>query len=180
MNKVKKYKPLKRKGILFGLRKEQMARVIETDIHKRIQIEEITKGNIKKIEEIRGKSIADEVEKLIALNQIGVLITVEGEIAGHAICALPPSKEGAFLVRNSAYIHFCYVKDCWRGHNLYPLMLQELICICQKRYGITTFTIMTSCDNYSSQKGLVKVGFQFLKEYKYIEWWRFIWHKIIL
>lgn len=175
---LKSFFPVKHEGFLFSLNSNTKLSDVMTDIKEDIEIKEVSINSYFEIKAIREDSVVESFRQKIMENQLCVYIYVNDRVVGHAACVLPGNREGAFSVRKSAYLHFCYVVSEWRGHNLYPMMLQKLMSICMKRYNVSEFSIMTSKDNISSQKGLKKVGFQFCKEFRYIEWWRFVWPRI--
>ncbi|WP_138261925.1 GNAT family N-acetyltransferase [[Clostridium] hylemonae] len=179
LNKINKYLPHIKRGILFYLN-QGMEVEVDTDLKSILRIEVVTDDICGDVCAVRNKNVQYAFENMVHKGQVCVFAYVDGQIAGHAACVLPDNKEGAFVVKNSAYIHYCYVDSRYRGHNIYPLMLHQIIKICKSKKGIQRFTIMTSRENIPSQLGLKKVGFTFWKNYCYIEWWRFIWKKVMV
>ncbi|KMZ53644.1 GNAT family N-acetyltransferase [Dorea sp. D27] len=177
MNKIYKYLPHIKRGIIFYL--DQGTKVeVDSNLKPRLRIETVTNHMCKDVCAVRNKNVQYAFENMVSKGQVCVFAYVDGRMAGHAACVLPHNIEGAFKVKNSAYIHYCYVDSKYRGNNIYPLMLKYLIETCSTDKDIMKFTITTSFDNRPSQLGLKKVGFSYLKRYYYVEWWKFKWKKI--
>lgn len=177
MNKIYKFLPHIKRGMLFYLN-QGMKVDVDTDLKPHLRIELVKEDMCNDVCAVRNENVQRAFENMVRKGQVCVFAYVDGRIAGHAACVLPDNMEGAFRVKKSAYIHYCYVDSKHRGHNIYPLMLQQIIRICNSEQNIQRFTMMTSRENIPSQHGLKKVGFAFLKNYWYIEWWRFIWKKV--
>jgi len=157
-----------------------MINKVHSDLEMSLRIEAATEEKCEDICSIRNRNVMCAFQNMIREGQICIFAYIGDKAVGHAACVLPDTIVGAFHVKNSAYIHYCYVEPKYRGHNIYPLMLCQLIKICEMEKNIQRFTIMTSKENISSQQGLKKVGFIFWKNYCCIEWWRLLWKKVLV
>lgn len=177
MMMLKKLKIHRIKGNLYELKKRDFI-TVPSKISEGYKVGFLSDGE--GVELIRDNSVKVAFQRMEREGQICAGAYIDGRLVGHASCILPEKDHGAFKVRKSAYIHYCYVSPEYRGYNIYPSLLSWIIQKVIKEYGIERLTITTVEDNVSSQKGLKKVGFQFVRKYSYIEWWRFIWKRIVV
>lgn len=177
LNRIRMLKVLKIKGFLYEVRPEWFIPV-ETSLKEKIEICPIKDG--RDVEQLRDIQVKNAFEKMKKNGQICIGAYVNGKLAGHAACILPEIEYGPFRVKESAYIHYCYVDPEWRGFGIYPNMLSWIVKMVLDKYHIPRVTITTSEENVASQNGLKKIGFRFVRKYTYIEWWRIIWKKIVV
>ena len=177
LNKIQRLKMSKVKGFLYEVRLEWFV-PIKTKLNEKVTICPIKDG--KGVELFRNERVKDAFQKMEKSGQICIGAYIDGKLVGHAACILPEKEFGSFKVKNSAYIHYCYVDPQWRGYGIYPNMLSWIVRKVLEVYEIPRVTITTSPENIASQKGLMKIGFRFVKKYTYIKWWRIIWRKIVV
>lgn len=99
----------------------------------------------------------------------------EGAPVGHAACLLPESDYYGFHIRNSGYIYYCHVVEAFRGREIYPRMLAQIMQEAHRRTQIDTFSVSVDLDNTASQRGIEKVGFMNKTRYATWNWWRVRW-----
>lgn len=177
LNRIRRLKVSKIKGFLYELRPECLIPV-EASLKAKIEIRPIKAG--RDVEQLREIQVKNAFEKMEKNGQICIGAYVNGKLAGHAACILPEMEYGPFIVKESAYIHYCYVDPEWRGFGIYPNMLSWIVKMVLDKYDISRVTITTTEENVASQNGLKKIGFRFARKYTYIEWWRIIWKKIVV
>lgn len=138
----------------------------------------IDESNYRCIDKIREKGKAECFLRMHKENQYCLGAFVDGEIVGHAVMVLPIAKHNQVYIKTGGFIHFCYVEPQYRGKGIYPCMLKELMARTNQLYGIDSFAISTSPDNTSSQRGLSKVGFIYMKKQVSVCWWRLTLGKV--
>lgn len=149
--KINLYK-LKRNNLLYVKFKEN------------ISVNFINRCNAKDILDYRDEQVHDTFVKMLKENQLGLYVKYNGKVIGHAWCIVNKDiniVNDLFLMsQKTAMLHFCNVKEVFRGKNIYPYMLCNLITCVKEKFDIDNFYIWTEQDNLSSQKGLMKLGFK--------------------
>lgn len=151
-----------------------------SDYNNNIRLKMISKEQTADILSFREENIPFAFQNMINNSELCVFAYDGGVAVAHASCMLENTTSHSFIVHNAAYIHYCHVDPNYRGQSIYPMMLEFLIHTGFERDHITNVYISTNYDNISSQKGLVKAGFQLLKPYKTHSFWRFRWNRVIL
>lgn len=144
--------------------------MIEIKSLEKIDIELIDEHNYNKVIEFRGEEYGDVFYNMISKKQIGVFGEKNNQVISHAWSIIQDEVANGMFIKksNSAMIHFCRVKEEFRGKNIYPFMLNKLIDYVYKLYGIKEYYIWTDDGNYSSEKGLKKIGFEKVNDYNMI------------
>jgi hypothetical protein len=171
---------------LFQIRKENVysllkSELIETSPMIDCNIVLISRSNFSRVLDMRDDNVIKEFKLMLQDNQIGVFAEINGKIVSHAWLQIGKVSRDKYngsygkLKDNEALIHFCNTSSEYRGNNLYPSLICELAKIYFKEYPSNIIYITTNPNNYSSQKGLLKVGFKYLeyrlvfKIFKYIK-----------
>lgn len=117
---------------------------------------------------IRKKNTVDVIKSEINKGSLFFEISEYGKCVGHIACILPVSRYAGFQIKKSAYIYFAYVEEKSRGRGIYPQALSLLIKRLNNQFCISEFSISTSNTNYSSQRGIEKVGFKKSGSYNFV------------
>lgn len=123
------------------------------------ELEILTKDRCYQVSEIRELNVQRAFE-MICEKQIVLLAKYDGEIAGHAVMKLSNDMSCGKHLCKRAYIHYCFVSPTYRGKNIYPYMLMNLAVQAMKDYNEEEIYISCDKKNFSSQRGIKKVGFQ--------------------
>ncbi len=174
--KIRNILPQIVKGYLFQLEGE--FNFVNPNFEKGLEVRILDEADCYVLLNLRNENVRVAFERMIQEGQICVGAYIEGALIAHAACVLPVKCQGAFKIIESAYIHYCYVDPKWRGQGIYPHMLSVIIQNVFEEHNVKKVSITTSQGNISSQRGLSKVGFRFVKRYVYVEWWRILWKKI--
>ena len=130
----------------------------------------VNKENYIRVLEMRNDNVSESFKNMLNDGQIGILAEVNGKIVSHAWMQIGKFSRnkynGAYgkLKDNEGLIHFCNTSPEFRGNNLYPFLIYELATVYFFKMPTNILYITTSPDNYSSQKGLLKVGFMHLED----------------
>lgn len=142
---------------------------------KDVTIRRLTSDDWGRLEQLRDKRVKEAFINMTKKEYMCYGAFDEENIIGHAVCTLPKEKLSSFIIQEAAYIHYCYVNPEHRGNNIYPMMLDFIICELKKEYSYKRVYIATALDNTASQKGLLKAGFVFELKWTSYSWWRFHW-----
>lgn len=133
----------------------------------------LSEDNVKKLSFFRDESAIDSIKKLIHQGRICIAAEYEGHFVGHAVCCCDKIEYDGLNITNGGYIYFCHVAENYRGRNIYPTMLCSIIEMAKEERNVRSFTISTSQNNTSSQRGIEKAGFENKTPYSYYTWWKF-------
>lgn len=160
---------------IFQIKKERVYYITKNDLLEvktkvNCNVLYIDENNYKRILDMREEATSRVFQNMLNDGQIGVFAEVEGNIVSHAwiqIAGISKSNyNGGFgrLKDNQAIIHFCNTDLKYRGNNIYPFLIYNLADLYFKQNSNGTLYITTSIDNYSSQRGLSKIGFKYLED----------------
>lgn len=166
------------KEYLYVIKKNEYEKNQET--FSDVSIKSIDATQLKGIRALRGVSVEDSFDDMMAQGQYCVCTFAGEELVGHAVCAFPASRIGKYELQNSPYIHFCYVSPTQRGKGIYPRMLNYIIDHIFSTTEYKQIYISTTVNNKASQKGILKSGFKLLKTTWVVYFWRYYIGKIIL
>jgi len=130
-----------------------------------VKFEEIGFDNIEGVIKFRDWKYVKTFKRFLELGHYGIYAFVDSKAVAHLwsiICRTVHCRINGYMdiYQNEAFIHFCYVKEKYRGKNIYPTMLKIL---CQKLFSdfkIKRIWIDTETYNIASFKGIEKVGFK--------------------
>lgn len=143
-----------------------------------IHFSRITDRNCEIISEIRDDRVANAFRNMYLNGEYCLGAFSGGKIIAHCSLILPENCKNQMVVKDSGYIHYCYVAPEYRGKNVYPKMLWELMKQTHEQHGINRFSIHTSPDNYASQRGIYKVGFAGEKNHISVIWRKYVLGKV--
>lgn len=156
------------------LYKSSISELKSIDCRLPIGIDFITNENTFKVLNFRDKIIENCFKYMVSNKEIGIYGILDNHAIAHAWCIINDGKGkkkmGPFYKTKSkiAYIFFCNVKEEFRGNNIYPYLLYNLIKIVNEKYNIDTFYGDIDFHNIASQKGAEKIGFRLYKRCKFI------------
>lgn len=147
---------------LFYLNRKEKLEVI-SDL--KVRFVPITLENLSLVENLRGKRYIKQFKKQIAYGDFGYYAYVEGKPIAYGWVKHKGSKDYFFKIeKNICYLCRFFTHVSVRGHNIYPLLILELIKH-EKEY--ESFYIDIEEGNFSSERGLIKVGFKKIKKLRF-------------
>ena len=131
-----------------------------------IEMIPITPDNIYLVRELRGSEFEKQFEYQLSLGDFGYYAYCNGKPVGYGWVKHEGSDDFFFKIGGDC-VYLCrfFVHDSMRGQGIYPEIISELI---KRENKINTFYIAVERGNDSSERGLKKVGFQFIKELGFI------------
>lgn len=144
---------------LFYLNRKEKLKVI---LDLKIKFIPITLENLYLVENLRGKRYIKQLRDQMIF---GYYAYVDDKPVAYGWVKYKGSKDYFFKIeKNCCYLCRFFTHASVRGHNIYPLLVLELIKH-EKEY--ESFYIDIEEGNFSSEKGLVKVGFKKIKKLKF-------------
>jgi hypothetical protein len=140
-----------------------------------VEIESISKENISEVLSFRDTNTENCFKNMLRSDEIGVYVMLNNKAIGHAWCTISKNnvkKEiGPFFKTKSgiAYLHFGNVKKDFRGNNIFPYLLYNLIKTVNENYDINIIYADIEYNNLSSQSGVEKLEFKLCKKYTFID-----------
>ena len=156
---------------LFKCWHEKLFRVKRTDVvlqksDLELHMVPITEKNVSQVCELRGAEYEEQFCYQLSLGDFGYYAYYDGRPVGYGWVKHPGSDDFFFKIgEGCVYLCRFFVHESMRGHRIYPEIISRLI---QKEDATKTFYIAVERGNQSSERGLRKVGFQFVKEYGFI------------
>jgi len=154
-----------RKQKIFIIQNKKELKKVSPKI--KVHITEINFNNLEYLKDFRGEEYINKFKKFLIENQIGIYAWNNNKVIGHAwafICKEKRCKVNRYIYikEGEALIHFCNVKEEYRGKNIYPFMLTNLSNFLFTSDRLNKILIDTEKDNISSIKGIEKAGFTFI------------------
>jgi len=123
----------------------------------------ITQENLSLVCELRGSEYEKQFRYQLSLGDFGYYAYFNDRPIGYGWVKHPGSDDFFFKIgEDCVYLCRFFVHESMRGHGIYPEIISELI---KKEHTAKTFYIAVERGNESSERGLKKVGFTFVKEY---------------
>ena len=135
-----------------------------------IEIEKITSKNLEHIVDFRETRHIKVFEGFLKQkNMIGIFAFFNSKAIAHVWCTICFRKHcrvnGYFNINNKeAFIHYCYVKENFRGQGVYSTMLKYMCEKLFKEYHVNKIFIDCEVQNIASKKAIEKVGFKYIKK----------------
>ncbi len=117
------------------------------------------------IQKIRGKKKVRQLKEIYKKGAYGLCFYLDSELAAYGWIGVNKQKYaqkifGIFSIpSNSAHIFDCYTVEKFRGQNLYPSIIFNLVKLGRDK-GVDDVYIDAVTDNVAAQKGIGKVGFE--------------------
>ena len=126
----------------------------------------ITKENADLVRDLRGEAYEKQFVHQLACGDFGYYAYCDGIPVGYGWAKHAGSDDFFFKIGNGC-VYLCrfFVHDSMRGQGIYPEMISALI---KKENDVNTFYIAVERGNDSSERGLKKVGFEFVKEFGFV------------
>ena len=148
---------------LFCLDREQ---ALLQKSKRELEMIPITEENIYLVCDLRGAEFEKQFVYQLSLGDFGYYACCDGKPVGYGWAKHAGSDDFFFKIgEGCVYLCRFFVHDSMRGQGIYPEIISELI---KKEDKIQTFYIAVERGNDSSERGLKKVGFQFIKEFGFI------------
>ena len=126
----------------------------------------ITEENISLVRELRGPEYEEQFKYQLSLGDFGYYAYHEGRPVGYGWAKHGGSDDFFFKIgEGCVYLCRFFVNEKVRGHGIYPELIGALI---RKETSVDTFYIAVERGNVASERGLKKVGFEFVREYGFI------------
>lgn len=138
----------------------------------------ITRDNAHLVRELRGEIYEEQFLTQLSLGDFGYYAYCCGKPVGYGWAKHSGSDDYFFKIAEGAcYLCRFFVHESARGQGIYP----ELICALAQREVSTShprrFYIAAERGNTSSERGLLKVGFKFLREYGFLRGFKHTFNK---
>ena len=161
---------------LFVLKREDLVRPEPKEL--KIDFVPITDDNIEKVAELRGEQFVLQFKQQLSFGDFGYYACIDGNPVGYGWVKHPCSDDYFFNISDACcYLCRFFVHESVRGNGIYPAIICKLI---EKEFSYDTFYIAAERGNCSSERGLSKVGFSFVKEFGFIRGFKKTFNKKIL
>lgn len=126
----------------------------------------ITEENFELVKTLRGAEFEKPFRDQLAMGDFGYYAYFEDRPIGYGWVKHAGSDDYFFRISEGC-VYLCrfFVHESMRGHGVYPHLISALI---EKNTEISTFYIAVERGNDSSERGLKKVGFRFVKEFGFV------------
>ncbi|WP_449355157.1 GNAT family N-acetyltransferase [Virgibacillus natechei] len=143
--------------------------MLEVTKNRHIDYIIIDERNYHEIAIIRhGKQYMNEFKRMLKHNAVGIAAVIDGVIVGYGWAKCGEGEDKFFDIdSNVCLLASFYVRSDYRGNNIYPNLVKELISITKNRWSYSKWYIAIFCNNTSSLNGAKKVGFHVVREYKF-------------
>lgn len=162
----------------FNIRHQLVFSLGPRDLHnvatsKDIVFTKVTPDNIDSVLDFRDVNHLENFKKFLDDGQVGIYAWLDSKVVGHGwgkLCNGNCCRVNGYMdiLHGEALIHYCNVKDAFRGNSIYPSMLIALSNMLFSE-GARCVLIDTEIDNIASCKGIAKVGFKLRERCFYIQ-----------
>lgn len=126
----------------------------------------ITKENAAWVRDLRGKEYEKQFLSQLDIGDFGYYACVDGKAVGYGWVKRHGSKDYFFDIGECCcYLCRFFVHESMRGHRIYPKLICALI---EHETEVNDFYIAVERGNEASERGLLKVGFEFQKELSFL------------
>lgn len=126
----------------------------------------ITEENAELVRDLRAPEYVQAFKRHLALGDFGYYAFLDGAPVGYGWAKHEGSDDFFFKVgEGMAYLCRFFVREEMRGQGIYPELITNLI---EKEADENVFYIAVERGNESSERGLKKVGFSFVKGKKFV------------
>ena len=143
-----------------------------------IEFVPITKENADLVCDLRGQQFEEQFRYQLSLGDIGYYAFHEGRPVGYGWVKHGGSDDYFFKIgKDCVYLCRFFVHESKRGHGIYPQIISFLI---ENEKRVNSFYIAVERGNLSSERGLKKVGFEFVREFGFVRGFKHTFNKKIL
>lgn len=153
-------------------------RVMPKNTNLPIEMVPITKGNAALVSALRGSAYEAQFRYQLSLGDFGYYAYLNGKPIGYGWAKHAGSDDYFFKIgEGSVYLCRFFVHESMRGKGIYPTIITALI---ERECEIDSFYIAVERGNESSERGLKKVGFSFVKEFGFVRGFKRTFNKKLL
>lgn len=135
----------------------------------------ITEENAFLVKTLRGEIYCQQFLHQLSMGDFGYYAYLNGNPAGYGWAKHPGSDDYFYKIgENCVYLCRFFVHENSRGKGIYPCIISALV---KREKNTDTFYIGVERGNVSSEKGLLKTGFEFIKEYGFIRGFKHTFNK---
>ena len=135
----------------------------------------ITEKNLNLVRDLRGEEYEQQFQYQLSLGDFGYYAYLDGCPVGYGWAKHSGSEDFFFRIgKGTVYLCRFFVHESVRGQGIYPAIITELIC---REAESERFYIATETGNVSSERGLKKVGFVFVKEFGFVRGFKHTFNK---
>lgn len=135
----------------------------------------IDEDNISWVKDLRGEIYEGQFRYQLGLGDFGYYAMADGRPVGYGWAKHEGSNDYFYNIgKDCIYLCRFFVHESMRGHNVYPAIITELI---NREKSCNTFYIGVERGNVSSERGLSKVGFKFIREYGFVRGFKHTFNK---
>lgn len=157
---------------LFRLRREN---VIAQKARVSVSLLQINEENAQWVGRLRGAVYVQQFLTQLSLGDAGWYAIVDGKPVGYGWVKHAGSDDYFFTIAEGCcYLCRFFVHESMRGQGIYPQMITELI---DREPDCGCFYIDVEQGNTASERGLRKVGFEFVKEFGFIRGFKHTFNK---
>jgi len=135
----------------------------------------ITSENAGLVKKLRGEIYESQFLYQLSLGDFGYYAYIDGKPVGYG-WAKHPGSDDYFYKIGEKCVYLCrfFVCESVRGQGIYPCIISALV---QNEKEFNKFYIGVERGNISSEKGLLKTGFKFVKEYGFVRGFKHTFNK---
>ena len=135
----------------------------------------VTEENAYLVKDLRGDEYESQFHYQLSNGDFGYYAFYEGKPVGYGWVKHKGSDDFFFDIGDKC-VYLCrfFVCESMRGHGIYPAIITSLI---EREKDFDSFYIAVERKNESSKRGLLKVGFEFLKEFGFIRGFKHTFNK---
>lgn len=163
---------------LFFLKREDYVKVISDLPLRFIRINENNLYLIQGITENKGEKALKNFKNQLKNGDLGLLVCIGDTPIAYGWAKFFKSRDFFFQISDSCcYLCKFYTHSNYRGHNVYPSLISTFI---EYLSDYDRFYIDIEMGNLASKKGLLKVGFDTVKTFKFYRVFKITLNKYLL
>lgn len=160
---------------LFRVRREN---VVPQKAQIAFSLTVINEENAAWVGELRDEAYVNQFRAQLAMGDFGYYACVDGKPVGYGWVKHNGSDDYFFRIGDGCcYLCRFFVHESMRGQGIYPALITALI---EKEAACQCFYIDVERGNEASERGLKKVGFEFVKEFGFIRGFKHTFNKKML
>ena len=143
-----------------------------------IELVPITNENAYLVKELRGEIYEEQFAYQLSLGDFGYYAYVDGKPVGYGWVKHKGSDDYFFKITDGC-VYLCrfFVHESMRGNAIYPALITALA---ERERDAETLYIAAERGNTASERGLLKVGFGFVREFGFIRGFKHTFNKYAL
>ena len=130
-----------------------------------VRICEVNRDNVVAVSAFRGETVAQSFRGMLEQGQVGVNAVADSQVIGHAWAIVRTTRcqlaNGYLRLRDrQALVHFCNVREDYRGNLIYPAMVVDLTKRLFDCMHMSRVMIDTEVRNEAAIRGIQRTGFR--------------------